>query len=284
MQTEIAALSLHSKMNTLARLVMGFILLSLAFRLAQYALPFQFLSPPLYGLGLEIPFRLFKFLALDKILIESPAGSAIFSFTLFAVAIICFRYPQTNFFWIAFSLIFFLYFICYDMTAISHLHPLSAIVWITVPFWAKRPGSRWLLWEGMRYYACFIYAASFIYKIIGGSLFFWENGVNSVKWNVAEYMYQNPGSITSEILSYSIGHPLILNAGHLVVMLAEGLMIVGFFTKKFDRYLVWVPVLVHLSTYLYSDVFFLEMLILVFLFFNDKQIAWLQKEIPVLLK
>lgn len=252
--------------------------------MAQHALPFQYLSPPLFGLGLEIPFRLFKYVALDKVLIYSTAGSIAFTIALFCMSILCFLFPHKHLFFVVFSIVFLLYFISYDMFTISHVHPLSALVWISLPFWAKKAESRWLLWEGMRYYACFIYAVSFLYKIMGGSLFFWENGVNSVKWNVAEYLLQNPNSVTATILSFSIAHPFILNAGHLLVMVAEGLMVIGFFTKKFDKWLLWIPIMVHVSTYLYADVFFLEMLVLVFLFFNDKQITWIRKKIPVLAK
>lgn len=281
---KIDDISLSAKFRVLARLVMAAILFSLAFRMAQHSLPFQFLSPPLFGLNLEMPFRLFKYFQLDKILVDSSAGSIAFTCALFLTAICCFLLPQKNFLFIVFSILFYLYFLSYDMFTILHGHPLTAMVWITVPFWARRVKSRLFLWDGLRYYACFIYVVSFIYKILGKSLFVWDNGVNSVKWNVAEYLYHFPDTIPSKILSFSIAHPFFLNAGHLAVMLAEGLMVIGFFTKRYDRWLIWIPILVHLSTYLYSDVYFVEMLVLVFLFFNDKQVAWIQRKIPVLAK
>lgn len=261
---------------------MATVLLSLLFRLSQYALPHQFLSPPLFGLGLEMPFRVYKFLHLDVLLVYSPTGSVLFTIALFAFTILCLVFPEKYFLFPIFSLLFYLYFLSYDTYMILHIHALAAMVWMTIPLWVKKNESRWLLWDGLRYYACFIYVVSFIYKIIGNSLFVWENGVNSVKVNLAYYLYQFPDTIATKIISFSIAHPVILNAGHLVIMLAEGLMIIGFFTKKFDRWLLWVPVLVHGSTYLFSDVYFIEFLVLVFLFFDNKQVAWIQWKIPVL--
>lgn len=263
---------------------MAMILLALLFRLTQYAMLHQFLSPPLFGLGLELPFRLFRFLHLDDLLVHSPFGSIAFTVILSGMAAACFFFPEKNYLFPVFSILFFLYFLGYDTLMIHHIHPLAAMVWITVPFWARKLENRWLLWDAMRYYACYIYAASFIFKIIGGSLFVWQNGENSVKVNVAHYLYQFPDVFAAKILSFSIAHPAILNAGHLFTMIIEGLMIIGFFTKKYDRWLLWIPIIVHLSTYIFSDVYFFEFLVLIFLFFDEKQVAWIQRKIPVLAK
>ncbi len=282
MQINVNTISSTVSFKTLVRLVMATILLALLFRLTQNALPYQFLSPPMFGLGLEMPFRLYKFLHIDNLIVSSTIGSMIFTAFLFLMAILCFLFPEKYYLFPLFSILYFLYYLSYDTVKISHGHDLTAMVWITIPFWAGSLRNRWLLWEGLRYYACFIYAVSFVYKIIGGSLFVWNNGVNSVMDNSAYYLYQQPDTLASSIISFTIAHPLILNAGHLVVMIAEGLMFIGFFTRKYDRWLLWVPVLVHVSTYLFSDVFFIEFLVMIFLFLDDKQVAWIQRKFPVL--
>ncbi|MEP6514474.1 MAG: hypothetical protein ABJA79_11430 [Parafilimonas sp.] len=180
---------------------------------------------------------------------------------------------------------FFIYTISYNITIVHHAHPLSITILITLPFWAKRSQTWKLLWDGMRYYVCFAYTAAFIWKtLVGTSFFVWNNGLVSAKYNLAENIYHNPGSFSSGIMRYFISHPQLLNAGHAVIVLLEGLMITGFFTKKFDKYLLWFPVIIHVSTYFFSDVFFIEMIVCVFVFLNDTQINRIGSRFPLLAK
>jgi hypothetical protein len=65
----------------------------------------------------------------------------------------------------------------------------------------------------------------------------------------------------SSVIKFTITHPLLLNSGLMLIYLLEAIMVIGFFTKKWDHFLLWIPIIVHLSTYFFSDVYFLEMLI-----------------------
>jgi len=59
--------------------------------------------------------------------------------------------------------------------------------------------------------------------------------------------------------------------------LLEGIMVVGFFTKKYDRWLIWVPVVIHVTTYFFSDVFFIELLVVDLSFLSVTQLDRLGK-------
>jgi hypothetical protein len=43
-----------------------------------------------------------------------------------------------------------------------------------------------------------------------------------------------------------------------------------------------LPVIIHIATYFFSDVFFIEMLVLIFLFFSNRQVETIGKKIPLL--
>ncbi|MDQ6755853.1 MAG: hypothetical protein M3004_02870, partial [Bacteroidota bacterium] len=194
-------------------------------------------------------------------------------------------FPLQRFYIICFTLLFIIYEIAYNMYIIHNAHPLTVMSLITFSFWMKKNRDWKLLWQGLRYYICFIYFASFLWKaIFGGALFYWNTGVNSVKLNLAEYIYHNPETNASLLLKYFIAHPLYLNLGYIFIVLLEGLMAVGFFTRKYDKYLLMIPVFIHVSTYFFSDVFFIEMLVLIFLFFSDKQINSMGNKLPFLAK
>ena len=141
------------------------------------------------------------------------------------------------------------------------------------------------MWEGMRYYICYIYVMSFIWKLwISNSFFYWNQGIGSVKLNLAEYIYHYPGTLMSSIFTFFIAHPYLLNMGNTFIFLLEGTMIIGFFTKRFDRILLLLPVVIHLCTYIFADVFFIEMLASVFVFFTKKDAEIIGIKIPLILK
>ncbi len=137
----------------------------------------------------------------------------------------------------------------------------------------------------MRYYICYIYTMSFIWKVFLGNAFWYlDQGIISTKYNLVEYIYHNPGSAITSIYKFFVTHPQILNAGNTFIILLEGLMVIGFFTRRCDRYLLLLPIIIHVSTYFFSDVFFIEWLVLIFVFFTKKDVDRIAKKLPLLLK
>ena len=276
-------ISLQKERIIITRLVFLFILFFLAFRFFINVTPSHFLQPSLFLIQFDFTYWLYKFSHLPDIIIQKQIGSYIFDVLLFFTCIMSIVFPLKRIFIIFFSLLFIIYALSYYTYIVHHAHPLSIIMIITLPFWAAKKEHWKLLWEGMRYYICFIYTASFIWKTVyGTSFFFWNNGVTSAKYNLAEYIYHNPHSLMSSIFKHFISHSIYLNIGHIFIILLEGLMVVGFFTKKYDKYLMLVPIIIHITTYFFADVFFIEWLVLIFVFFSNKQIETIGKKIPLL--
>jgi hypothetical protein len=87
-------------------------------------------------------------------------------------------------------------------------------------------------------------------------------GVEIIKTNQAPFMLQNPASVLTHVYSFFITHPGLSYAGFVGMVLLQGSMIIGFFTKKWDRLLFIVPILFHLINYFFVDVSFWELLVL----------------------
>ncbi|MEO7294097.1 MAG: hypothetical protein ABIW34_13390 [Ginsengibacter sp.] len=264
------------------RLVLVYILFFLLFRYFTNATPSHILQPPLYLIQFDPLYWLFKFSFLSLINSNQLAAD-IFDAILFASCALAILFPLKRLFVIFFSLFLLIYAVIYNISIVHHAHPLSLTIIVTLPFWVRRSTDWKLMWEGMRYYVCFIYTASFIWKsVLGNSFFVWNNGVTSTKLNLAEYIYHNPYSFSAGIMKYFIAHPALLNTGHVLVILFEGCMVIGFFTKKYDKLLILLPVIIHLATYFFSDVFFIEILVGLFTFLNARQINWLSTKLPIL--
>lgn len=276
---------LQKERVVITRLVLLYILFFLAFRFLINVTPSHFLQPSLFLIQFDVTYWIYKFSHLPDIIIKSPAGAVIFDILLFFSCIMGILFPLKRIFIISFSFLIFIYSLSYNMYIVHHANPLSIMVVITLPFWAAKKEDWKLLWEAMRYYICFVYTASFIWKTLYGKSFFvWNNGFYSVKLNLAEYIYHNPDSTMSIIYKYFISHPALLNIGFIFIILLEGIMVIGFFTKKYDSYLMILPVIIHLATYFFSDVFFIEWLVLIFAFFSSKKIEAINKKFPLLSK
>lgn len=269
----------------ISRLVFSFIFIALMFRFLLHATPSHLLQPPFFLLGLDFTYWLYHFAGIQHLIIYSQAGAAIFDTCLMASCILSILFPLKKIWVISFSVLFFLYAITYNTYIVHHAHPLTMMMLITIPFWFRKNETWQLIWEGMRYYICYIYTMSFIWKIwISNSFFYWNQGVGSVKLNLAEYLYHNPGTWMAIIFKFFIAHPFLLNMGNTIIFLAEGLMVVGFFTKKYDRILMLLPVIIHVCSYFFADVFFIEMLVLVFAFFTPHDTEIIAGRIPLIIK
>jgi hypothetical protein len=263
----------------IARLVFSYILIFLIYRFFINATPSNLLGPPLKVLNFDFTYWVYQLLHLQDVIVYNQTGGEIFDIVLFASCILCILFPSKNGLPIIFGILFFIYAITYNTYIVSHSHPLAVTMLITIPFFFKQDKYWKILWEGMRYYICYIYTISFVWKVfIGKSFFFWDQGINSFKLNLVEYLYHFPATTASSVYKYFITNPYLLNIGHLLIVLLEGVMVIGFFTKKYDRQLMIVPVLIHGATYFAADVFFMEMLVGVFTFLSIKNMVAINKK------
>ncbi len=269
----------------LCRLVFGFILAFLLFRFWLNVTPSHLLQPPLFLLDLDLTYWLYKFSGIPRFIIYNNTGAVLFDIFLFTTCFLSVLFPLRRVFIITFSLLFFLYAITYNTFIVHHAHPLTVMMLITIPFWFKKYSTWKITWEGMRYYICYIYSMSFIWKLlINNSFFYWNQGIGSVKLNLAEYLYHFPGTPMASFSRYFIARPQLLDIGNTFIFLLEGLMVIGFFTKKYDRILMLLPIIIHLCTYIFADVFFIEMLVLIFVFFTKNDAEIIGKKFPFILK
>jgi hypothetical protein len=276
---------LHLKRKILGRLVFLFFFISLSFRFFIHATPSHFSEPVLFRLNFDFTYWLYKIMGIPHLIISNRVGSILFDILLLGSCMVCCLYPLKNQLCILFGGLFFLYAISYNTYILHHAHPLTVMTLITIPFFFRSDLSWNFLWESARYYICYLYSISFIWKAFGGkSLIFWNMGANSLKANMVEYIYYYPASIWTSLYKFLIVHPYIINIGTILIFVLEGAMVIGFFTKKFDSIILFFPIIIHVSTYLFADVFFFDMLISIFSFLSLPQIIKLKINFPLIFK
>lgn len=259
-----------------ARAVFGFALLSLCFRLVLQATPGFWLKPPLFELIYDYTYWLFQLSGLRNLLVEQHWAAVLFNILLFCTCVLCVALPLKNVFPAVFFFLFLIYALSYNSVIVHHAHPLSMLTIASLPFVVRSPKLWHLLWQGFRYYVCFVYVASFLWKARGGSLWYPLMGEGALKSNLAAYLYLYPDSFLSGTYQWLLTHPVFLQWGTVLIFSLEGLMIIGFFTRRWDKLLLWLPIFIHGATYFFADVFFMEMWVGVLPFITHKQLTTIQ--------
>ena len=257
----------------LTRLVVGYMLFFLLLRFFEHGTSSGLMKPPLFIVQMDITYWAYRLSPIPGLIIYNKIGSIVFDCLLFGSGILSFLFPLKTRLIIPFSLFVFIYILTLNGFGMHHAHWMTGMMIVLFPFWVKDNNKFYLLWQGVRYYTCFVYAMAFIWKTaIGDSFFNWQQGLGSFKLNLVAYMYHNPDTLLSSFYRWCIREGWFLNAGNLIIMLLEASMILGFFTKKWDGLLFWIPVIIHVATYFFSDVLFLELLVLDFSLLGVKQL------------
>lgn len=256
--------------TNMIRLVFGFILSSLLFRYSNHSLLHQLLQPVIFKNDGDFTYWLYHILGLGKLIVQNSAGALIFDCLLVLSCLVTLIYPLQKISVIVFSLLYPLYFLGYNSFVGHHSGPMIGILFISFAFWAGKENTFLLIWQALRYYTILVYVSAFCWKVfVGASVFDSREAAAIVKENLGLYLYQNADTVFAHILYWFFQHPLILYAGYCLAVLAQGAMVIGLFTKKYDRYIGWLPVFFHLSTYFFVDVCFFELLILNFTFIGS---------------
>jgi hypothetical protein len=257
----------------LTRLVTGSILLFLLLRYTEETSFSGLRSPSLFSMGMDVSYWLYKLSGLPALLVHNRTGAIIADLLLFGTGILSFLFPLRRIWVVGFSVLLILYVLTFNTYATDHLAQVAGFMVVLLPFWVRDDRVFWLAWEGMRYFTCWVYVAAFLWKTcINNSFWYLGQGADSFKKNLFDYMYLNPDAVMTGFYRWCIRHDWVLNGGEKFIALLEGVMLIGFFTKRYDRLLIWVPVVIHVSTYFFSDVFFIELLVIDLSFLSRAQL------------
>jgi len=221
-------------------------------------------QPLLFETGFDYTYWLYQASGFPQLFVKSRAGAMVFDLVLlFSTLYCCVTGGRRRWAVLVAALGWSLYGLTYNSYSSHHNVTMIGIMVLPYAFLAKEEGAFRLVWEGFRYFCLYAYADAFFNKaFIGQSIFYLQNGVEFIKTNQSLYMVQHPGSLLTRFYGAFITHPGAAYAGYLSMVLLQGLMGVGFFTKKWDRYLFFIPIIFHTMTWLFVDVLFYEMLIL----------------------
>lgn len=250
----------------ITKVTMLFFLAAILWRTYAHTLPFQLCRPVLMDAKYDLGYILFVLSGLAASFAQNTIAAAILSAALIILPVCIFIYPRKVLFSVLFA-VSWIFMAAMQGVYGQHNGYLLFSILLTIPFCARSDKGFALLWEGLRYYGCWVYASTFLLKMLNGAFWQWDYGSVTLSEQTIDQVYWFADSWHTRLVSLLNEYPGLVNIGQKLIFLSEGAFIIGFFTKKYDKLLLFFACCIFLATTLFVMVFFIENLVIYFLIF-----------------
>jgi hypothetical protein len=158
------------------------------------------------------------------------------------------------------------------------LYPTNSIeghfAWLMMPllFLSRDEKGFSLVLSGLRYVFLFFFFSAGFWKIFWGGVFIPAQMSNILIAQHAHLLTQNPQTLYTQWIQWLIHHPTIGWVLYLLAMLIELIFAVGFFTRRWDRWLLVLFLLFLFFDHLIMQIAYYEMLpMLIPLYFSSRE-------------
>ncbi|MEO8821542.1 MAG: hypothetical protein ABI374_11910 [Ginsengibacter sp.] len=180
---------------------------------------------------------------------------------LFACCIGILIFPGKRWLIAIFIVFYFVYYVIFNSYGAHHTHSLVAVLIAPVPFLFPKK-SFTFSWQALRYFLLFIYSAAFLWKFFRFSWLQTDQGILIVKKNLTPYLYFNPHTFLADIYFWLLNNPIFIEVIFFAGFILEGFFIVGFFTRKYDKALFFISLILPIGFWFLADAVFYEQVIL----------------------
>jgi hypothetical protein len=241
----------------MARTVFSWLFIILLYFFFNNSLLSQLQQPVLIYPGSDNTFWLFHILDIPQFLLQHYWAALLFDVLLTCSCIVCIIIPhQRVFTWLTIAGVWILY-IAFCSAAGKHYANIGYLL-TPIPFLAIGTKKFDTLWELLRYWICFLYVSAGLYKIYYGGFAYPYNMSHILFQENAEWFLFNKGGIDHSYISYFIDHPGISQWFYRLATFFDLALILGFFTKRFDCWLLAGLLLFHLGNFLLLHISFVE--------------------------
>lgn len=241
----------------MARVIFGWLFIILVYFFFTNSLLSQLQQPVLIYAGSDNTFWLLHILNIPQFLMQHYWAALCFDVILTCSCIICIIIPQQRCFtWITVAAVWILY-IAFCSAAGKHYAQIGYLL-TPIPFIVLKPQKFDLLWNLFRYWVCFLYFSAGLYKIYYGGFGYGNNMSNILLQDNAEWFVFNTKGPSYQGISYLVEHPAISQWFYRITAFFDLAMLTGFFTKRFDKWLLTVLLFFHIGNFFLLHISFVE--------------------------
>lgn len=246
----------------LCRLVFAWIAGTLVYAWFSHTLPHQLQAPALRYPYVDLSYWLLHALQIPEFITGHYAIALGFDCLLVALAIGSICFPQRRWLIAGFVVGYFIYFILFNSYGGHHTNPKIGCLLLPLPFLLRNDKSFGFGWEAMRYFVLFAMSSAFAWKLLRGSWWQPDQGMLIMQKNLVAYLYFNPDTWLAGLSRWFLQHPALVNGLFVLGVLLEGIFLLGFFTRKYDHWLLLTGILLLLGFWFMAHAVFFEMLLL----------------------
>ncbi len=240
-----------------ARIVFAWLFLILVYFFLTHTLVSQLERPATIYPGSDNTFWLLHLLNVPQYFMNHPVSALLFDIVLTCGCIICFIVPgQRLFTWIVVILTWLLY-VVYSSAAGKHYAQIGYLI-PPIAFLARAPVRFTLLWKAVRYWVCFLYVSAGCYKIAYGGFSTPGNMQHILEQMNTEWFLFNRDGLQYQCIRFLIDHPSLSQILFMLATCCDLLLIIGFFTVRYDRLLLAGLLLFHCANYFLLHISFVE--------------------------
>lgn len=208
---------------------------------------------PFYNFGVDIFFVVFYFFHIPQTIVHHLWLGYLLDILIVVLLLVQILLPRLRYLPILLLLLLFTY---YVTLAGYHTHSnyQTGFVLILIPFIFYKENNRNLAFECLRYYLLFFYFSAAYHKLITGSLWEVNHFSNIIKGQFVPYFIEDHTSIRTQLNFYLAQHPFGSYLFYLFGTLLEFIIIIGFFTKKYDKALGIIILLFHFVNWFVMDI------------------------------
>lgn len=241
----------------MARIIFAWLFVILVYFFINHSLLSQLQGPVLVYPGSDNSAWILHILNLPGFLLRHHWAALLFDMLLTCSCIVCIIIPQQRAAtWICVAGIWILYF-CYASAAGKYYAQIGYLL-APIPFLALSEKRFDILWNLFRYWVCFLYVSAGVYKIAYGG-FGYEGNMSEIVWQSnAEWFIFNPDGWLFSFREYLATHPSLAQWFFRLAVLVDLSLLIGFFTKKADRWLLLLLIGFHCANFMILGISFVE--------------------------
>lgn len=136
-----------------------------------------------------------------------------------------------------------LYLLLADIFWQVHFEPFLMLFLIGFVWTTGRADRFYLLLKGCRYYFLYIFVSAAVWKLARGAVFNSDEMSRILLLHHSDWLTGGCTTFLCRVHDWLIGHPTLSQALYVAAATLEAVFLVGFFTRRFDRWLIALAVL-----------------------------------------
>jgi hypothetical protein len=249
--------------DTFAKILFGYFFILLLYRYnSSTFLIFQY-GQPMKGPGVDWAFWFSLCSGFPHFIIQHYWACVLVDLAVVLFSIACFFSAKyRSIFCIGLTIFFFTQRITLETYSCSHSKSDSALFIALLPFCFKKEQTFNVVSEFSRYFLLYILTASAFYKFHNGALLDPTNFAITLVNQHSDLATLNPQHISYKMASFLMTKPILAAFSYIVLFLVQAVFIVGFLTRKFDKFLFVLLFLFALMTYLIMRIYNFDIMVL----------------------